>query len=192
VLTDKCWDMLLAEIRRGATVAISGAIDADDHWLPVKRSNLFGARAQTVPIAESEAITIGARQYLVRYDGEKMQRIEKAVMKGSPSRPIVQPYGLGRVVWSLLPLELGDSITAIAGFYRLALALSRIAPLFTATPRTPDVLILPSVFRDVVLYTFVSEAARDVRMTVTHLETRHRFNVLVPAGRTAMVFVNRR
>ena len=61
VLTDKCWDMLLAEIRRGATVAISGPIDADEHWLPVERSNLFGSRAQTVPIAESEAITIGAR-----------------------------------------------------------------------------------------------------------------------------------
>lgn len=191
VLTDKCWDMLLAEIRRGATVAISGPIDTDDHWLPVKRSNLFGSPAQTVPVAESEAITIGARQYSVRYEGDKMQRIEKAVVKGSSSRPIVQPYGLGRVIWSPLPLEVGDSLPAIAAFYRLALALARTAPIFTATPRTPDVLILPSVFRDVVLYTFVSEASRDVRLTVTHLETRHRFNVLVPAGRTAMVFVNR-
>jgi Cellulase (glycosyl hydrolase family 5) len=192
VLTDKCWDLLLAEIRRGATVAISGPIDTDDHWLPVKRSSLFGSLAQTVPIAESEAITIGARQYSVRYEGDKMQRIEKAVMKGSPSRTIVQPYGLGRVVWSPLPLELGDSFTAIAAFYRQALALARIAPIFKATPRTPEVLILPSVFRDVVLYTFISEASRDVGLTVTHLETRYSFNVLVPAGRTAMVFVDRR
>ena len=191
VLTDKCWDMLLAEIRRGAIVAISGPIDTDDHWLPVKRSNLFGAPAQTVPIAESEVITIGARQYSVRYEGDKMQRIEKVVVKGSSSRPIVQPYGLGRAVWSPLPLELGDSLPAIVAFYRLALALARTAPIFTATPRTPDVLILPSVFRDVVLYTFVSEASRDVRMTVTHLETKKSFNVLVPAGRTAMSFVNR-
>ncbi|HKY43273.1 MAG TPA: beta-galactosidase, partial [Pyrinomonadaceae bacterium] len=192
VLTDKCWDMVLAEIRRGATVAISGPIDTDDHWLPVQRSNLFGTPAQTVPIAESEAITIGAREYQVRYDGEKMQRIEKAVMKGTSSAPIVQPYGLGRVIWSPLPLELGDSLPAIAAFYRQALALARVGPGFTAIPRTSEVLILPSVFRDIVLYTFVSEASRDVRLTVTHLETRHRFNVLVPAGRTAMVFVNRK
>lgn len=191
VLTDKCWETLLAEIRRGATVAISGPIDDDDHWLPVERSNLFGARARTVPIAESEAITIGAREYVVRYDGEKMQRIEKALVAKSPARAIVQPYGLGRVVWSPLPLEVGDSMTAIVGFYRLALALARVAPVFTATPHTPAVLILPSVFRDFVLYTFVSEAARDSRMTVTHLETRKRFNVLVPAGRTAMVLIDR-
>ena len=191
VLTEKCWETLLAEIRRGATVAISGAIDTDEHWLPVERSNLFGAQAQTVPIAESEPITIGTRTHLVRYEGDKMQRIEKAVMKGEPARAIVQPYGLGRAVWSPLPLEVGDSMTAIAAFYRFALSLARVGPIFTATPRTPAVLILPSVFRDVVLYTFVSETNRDVRMTVTHLENRKRFNVLVPAGRTAMVFVDR-
>ena len=192
VLTDKCWDTLLAEIRRGATVAISGPIDTDDHWLPVERSNLFGSRALTVPIAESEAITIGAREYLVRYEGDKMQRMEKAVRANSPSRAIVQPYGLGRVVWSPIPLELGDSMTAIVAFYRMALALARVTPIFTAAPRTPAVLVLPSVFRDVVLYTFVSEAARDIRMTVTHVETKKSFNVVVPAGRTAMEFVNRK
>ena len=192
VLTEKCWETLLAEIRRGATVAISGPIDTDDHWLPVERSNLFGSPAQTVPIAESEAITIGAREYLVRYEGDKYQRIEKAVMPRTPGRPIMQPYGLGRVLWSTLPLELGDSMPAIAAFYRQALALARVAPIFTATPRTPEVLVLPSVFRDVVLYTFVSEAARDVRMTVTHLENKRRFNVMVASGRTTMVLVDRK
>jgi len=192
VLTKKCWETLLAEIRRGATVAISGPLDEDDHWLPVDRSNLFGAKVQTVPVAESETITIGAREYVVRYDGEKMQRIEKAVVAGSPARAIVQPYGLGRVVWSPLPVEVGDSMTAIVAFYRLALSLSRVAPVFTATPRTPAVLILPSVFRDVVLYTFISETDRDTRMTVTHLETKERFNVVVPAGRTKMVLIDRK
>jgi hypothetical protein len=191
VLTEKCWETLLGEIRRGATVAISGPIDEDDHWLPVERSNLFGVKAQTVPVAEAEAITIGSREYVVTYGGEKMQRIEKAVLKGSPARVIVQPYGLGRVVWSPLPLEVGDSTTAIAAFYRLALSLARVAPAFTATPRAPAVLILPAVFRDVVLYTFVSEIDRDVRMTVTHLETKERFNVLVPAARTKMVLIAR-
>jgi hypothetical protein len=191
VLTEKCWETLLAEIRRGATLAISGAIDTDDHWLPVERSNLFGAHAQTVPIAESEPIMIGTRTHLVRYEGDKMQRIEKAVVKGESARAIVQPYGLGRAVWSPLPLEVGDSMTAIAAFYKFALSLARVGPIFTATPSTPAVLILPSVFRDVVLYTFVSEIDRDVRMTVIHMENRKRFDVLVPAGRTAMVFVDR-
>ncbi len=59
VLTQKCWDSLLGEARRGATIAISGAIDADEHWLPVERTSLFGVPVETVSVAESEAIVIG-------------------------------------------------------------------------------------------------------------------------------------
>ena len=95
-------------------------------------------------------------------------------------------------MWSPLPLELGDSMPALAEFYRTALTQARISPLFTAVPQTPAVLILPSVFRDVVLYTFVSEISRDTRMQVTHVESRTRFNVTVPAQRTAMVLIDRK
>lgn len=192
VLTEKCWDALLAKGRQGATVAISGVIDSDDHWLPVLRSNLFAVAAETEPVSQSEVITIGAREYLVRYEGEKIQRIEKAKIKNSSAVPRVQPYGLGRFVWSPLPLELGDSMTALAAFYRLALAQARIKPVFTATPRTPAVLVLPSVFRDVVLYTFISETDRNMVLQVTDLPSRARISVSVPAGQTAMVIIDRR
>jgi len=40
-----------------------------------------------------------------------------------------------------------------------------------------------------VLYTFVSEIDRDTRLTVTDLRSKRRFNVLVPAERTAMVLI---
>jgi hypothetical protein len=178
-LTKECWKALMLEAHGGATVAVSGAVEKE-------------LESEIVPVAQSEFITIGTREYEVRYDGEKMQRIEKAVVKGSPVRPIIESWGSGRFVWSPLPLELGDSMAALVAFYKLALAQAHVAPIFTATPRTPAVLILPSVFRDVVLYTFVSETDRDTHVTVTHLETRKRFNVRVPAGRTAMVFVDRK
>jgi hypothetical protein len=83
-------------------------------------------------------------------------------------------------------------MAALVAFYRLALADARIAPIFTAIPRTPAVLILPSLFRDVVLYTFVSEIDRDTRIQITHLESRTRFSALVPAQRTAMVLLERK
>lgn len=194
VLTEKCWETLLAAAKQGATVAISGVIDADDHWLPVERSKIFGSPVEIEPVSESEAITIAAREYAVRYDGEKMQRIEKAVVRGSrsPVRPVVLAYGTGRLVWSPLPLEVGDSMAALVAFYKLALAQARVAPIFSVLPDTPSVLVLPSVFRDVVLYTFVSETDRNTQMEVTHLETRTRFQVTAPAERTSMVLLNRR
>jgi hypothetical protein len=191
VLTQKCWDTLVARARSGATVAVSGVIDADEHWLPVERSGLFGA-TDLEPVAQTENFSINGKDYLTRFEGEKIQRIEKSVVKGRKAEPLLKNYGTGKLIWSPLPLELGDSMEALVAFYRTGLAQARVDPVFSATPRTPSVLILPSVFRNVVLYTFVSEIDRDTTMQVTHSETRTRFPVSVPAGRTAMVIVDRR
>ena len=188
VLTKKCWDAFVWEASKGATIAITGPINRDEHWLPVAR--IDGIDAQTVPVAETELIAID-RRHLVRYDGEKMQRLEKTVVE-APASPRVFRFGSGRMLWCHLPLELGDSMEALSAFYNFALQMAGVAPIFTATPRTPAVLILPSVFRDVVLYTFVSETDRDTPMQVTHLESRTRFNVSVAAGRTAMVLLERK
>jgi hypothetical protein len=190
-LTQKCWDALVERVKRGVTVAVSGMIDADEHWLPVERSSLFGA-TDLEPVAQSETIEIGGRDYLLRFEGEKIQRIEKSVIKNQKQEALWKSFGSGKLIWSPLPLELGDSMEALVAFYRMALAQARVAPIFSATPRTPSVMILPSVFRDVVLYTFVSEIDRDTTMQVTHSETRTRFSVSVPAGRTAMAILDRR
>ena len=128
---------------------------------------------------------------LVRYEGEKMQRIEKAVVE-KPVRPLVYEYeNGGKIVWSTLPLELGDSMPALVAFYRFALAEAGVKPIFTASPQTPGVLIMPTVCGDFVLYTFVSEIDRDTQMQLTHLQSRTRFPISIPAQRTAMVLLER-
>ena len=190
VLTQKCWDALLAAAKAGATVAISGVIDEDDHGLPVERSKLFEAAVTNAPVSQSETIAIGAENFVIRYEGEKMQRLEKAVARSRA--PFSIAYGSGHLVWSPLPLELGDSMAALTAFYKLALAQARVAPLFKADPYSPSVLVIPSLFRDVALYTFISETDQDTSMQVTHLETPVSFPVKVPAGRSAIVVLNRK
>lgn len=191
VFSQQSWLALVEQIGRGITVVLSGAMDLDG--LPASR--LSTRPVKNLPVAESETITISGRDYLVRYEGEKMQRLEKTVDRSSLSLP-VQPfnvaYDVGRLVWSPLPLELGDSMAALVAFYNLALSATRISPIFSAVPRSPAVLILPSLFRDVVLYTFISETDRDTQMQVTHLESRTPFPVSVPAQRTAMVLLERK
>jgi hypothetical protein len=173
-LTEECWGALLDRVKRGATVAITGVIDqVDEPWLPVQ---------------QTESLAIGGRDYSVRFEGEKIQRIEKAGF----TRTTQTTNQLGTLIRSPLPLELGDSMEALLAFYRMAMTRARVAPIFTATPKTPAVLVLPSVFREVVLYTFVSETNRDTRLQVTDRASRKRFSLTVPAGRTAMVIINRR
>ena len=190
VLTDKCWEALLAAGRRGATVAISGVIDADDHGLPVERSKLFNADANIESVSQSEEVSIGGQSFTTGYEGKKIQRIEKSVLPGN--RILFQPYGLGHFIWSPLPLELGDSMPALVAFYKHALTQSGISPVFHASPHLPSVLVLPSLFRDVVLYTFISESDQDKVIRLTHLETNTRVDVGVGAGRTAMVLLDRK
>src|SRR5262249_15954027 len=96
VLTQKCWEALVAHAARGVTVVISGVFDADEHWLPVasRYASIFDRAAGTEPVSESESILIGTTNHLVRYEGEKMQRIEKAAMKTKgPAQVLVRSHG---------------------------------------------------------------------------------------------------
>ena len=190
VLTENCWNALMTRAKQGATVVVSGVTNGDE---------------QSEPVQQTESFALGGKNYLVRFEGEKIQRVEKVAIftdrrpraaaranSRSETNVTVKTVGTGSFVRSALPLELGDSMEALVAFYRLALDQARVKPIFNVTPRTPAVLVLPAVFRDVVLYTFVSEWERDATMTLTDSATRKRFSVTIPAGRTATLIIDRR
>jgi hypothetical protein len=194
LLTENCWQALVAHANRGATVVISGVLDTDEHWQSVasRYTDIFGLAADTEPVSESEFILIGNREHLVRYEGEKIQRVEKAVLKTKgPARVIVQPHGKGSFVWSPLPLEAGNSMDALVAFYRFALARANVVSAFTVSPDTPSLLVLPSIFEKHALFTLVSETDRDTPVTLVHRGTKTRLSVMVPAGRTTFVLLDR-
>ena len=83
-------------------------------------------------------------------------------------------------------------MAAIKAFYQLALAQARISPAFTVLPNTPSVVIIPARFRDVLVYTFVSESDVDTRLRFFHRTPQNRLRVTLPAGRTNMVLLDRK
>lgn len=193
VLTGKCWDALLARARSGATVVITGAVDADEHWVPRDRLKSFGWAVQTEPVSQSEFIFIGGRQYHTRYEGEKIQRIEKGVVRHSrTSRVLLRPVGQGGFIWSPLPLEVGESFGPLVALYRFALKQAGVSPLFRVDPDTPSILVLPSLFAEDTLYTFVSESDRDTQIRFRDMETRTQLALTVPAQRAVLVLIDRK
>lgn len=173
VLNEKCWDELMQRADHGATVVVSGALQPGE---------------KTLPVQPTESFAVNGKDHLVRFEGEKIQRIEKA---GSKNRIERKSYGTGKLIRCSLPLELGDSMEALVAFYRFAMEQAHVAPIFEVTPSTPAVLVLASVFREVVLYTFVSEIDRDSNLQLTDLPTRKSFSVNVPAGRTSLLLIDR-
>lgn len=198
VLTDSCWQALLSAANRGATIAMSGVIDEDEYWRRVERARHFGWTTTTEPVLDSEMIRIGLREMVVRFEGDKLQRIEKAVVRNAtsqgaaPARVLVARHGQGLVIWSPLPLELADSVTAATEFYQLALSQALISPVFTVLPNVPSVLVIPTQFRDTFMYTFVSETGEDSKLQLLHRATNSRVPVTVRAGRTATVLLDRK
>lgn len=192
-LQQQCWEALLSQVERGSTLVVTGVFDADAHWRPVARGKALGWESTIEPVGQSEFIRIGETEHHVRYAGEKIQRVEKALVRGEGTALTkVRPMGRGRIIWSALPLELGETLEPVVALYRLALAQAGLRPAFTAQAATPELLIRTTLFADATLYTFVSETERDTDVRLQHTETLTNFSLTVPARRTALVMLESR
>ena len=192
VLTDQAWDELLEIVERGATLLLTGAIDANEHWLKRPRLKQLGIDACTRPVAQDESVIIGRKEYRLCYRGEKLQRLEKSVVKEGeiPALSIIR-RGKGKILWSPLPVENSDTSDTAAALYRYALKEAGVESTCEVEQQIPSVLIAPMVFNEAVLYTLVSECDRDTEAKWTHRESNTPMSITVCAQRTALVFVHR-
>ena len=186
------WGAVLAAVEQGSTLLVSGHFDRDEHGLPTGRMAALGIECTAAPVAAEETALVDGTMYRVSYRGEKMQRIEKAVVApGSSAGPVIV-RGNGKIIWSHLPLELSDEREPLVSFCRAALRESRLRTAFTAENAGPSsLLVLPLLFGASALYVLVSEGDSAETAELTHEETGFSFSVDVAAGGTAMVLVSR-
>ena len=191
VLQETCWSKLISLADSGSTVLITGVFDADANWRPADRTRALNWESTIVPVAQSEFVRIGDAEHHVRYAGEKIQRVEKAVLAGEvTAHTKVKPLGKGYFIWCPLPLELGQSLEPVVSFYRQGLAQSGLKPSFTTQLETPEVLIRTTRFENAVFYTFVSETERDTEVRLQDRDTQTKFSLVVRGRRTALVMID--
>ena len=189
----KAWETLLKLVDAGSTLVFSGVIEADEHWLAVPRMNELGVEVSVGPIAQEERLSIEGTEYRVSYRGDKLQRIEKAIVDRMKIPSVMTlPHGKGSILWSPLPLEVSDLIDPTVALYNFALRTANVSPVFAVEKADPSILILPTLFADSIMYTFVSECDRDMNVVVSDTQTKAELNVDVPAQRTAVLFLDRR
>jgi hypothetical protein len=200
----QCWEALLARADKGATVVITGPVDLDDHYLPTERLKTLNLQATRGPVMDYEFVAWENREVAARFGGEKLQRLEKNTVNGEGTARIhVIPRGAGRIVWCPVPLEANDENEPVAAFYRYALKLAGVAPIFTTfrpNPKineagafvNPSVLARPTLFAEAALYAFVSETDRDTELSIRHNEADKSFNIKIPAQRAALFFIDRK
>jgi hypothetical protein len=191
--TDAAWNVLLAAVRNGATLLVTGAIDRDEHWIPVNRSRELGLRAAIAPVAQDEALRIDGVDMQASFHGDAFQRVEKEIVDDEEVAGVhLVPLGKGKVIWCPLPLETESESGPVAALYRYALKQAGVRPVFSLDHADPSGLIRPSVFAGSVLYTLINESGQHKQINFTHLENGARISVPLPPQRAAHVIVDRR
>ncbi|HTK37082.1 MAG TPA: cellulase family glycosylhydrolase [Pyrinomonadaceae bacterium] len=192
VLTGDAWHDLVELARKGSVVAVTGCL-GDDEYLIAKRCHIdlgLNAAVSAKPVSQTETVMIGGKQFRVRFAGEKIQRVEKADV--ADNKIVSAKIGSGQIVWCPVPLELGENIEPVAAFYDLVLSQAGLAPTFSLADDNPAILVRPTEFADAVLYTIVSESGRDENVKLTHLPTKTVTDFRLPAGRTNLMFIDKR
>jgi hypothetical protein len=193
VLTELAWQQLLELTEKGATLLVTGPIDFDEHWLPAPRLQHFGVSTSLRPVAQEEELDVDGAFMRLSFRGEKMQRIETAVIDGSSFPRIIDvAVGRGSLIWSTLPVELAEQIEPTVALYRHALSQAGVDSLFSVSEPNPGVLIYTTVLTETVLYTIVSELGLPADVEFTHTETDTRIEVTLPPGRAGLVLLSRR
>ena len=100
--------------------------------------------------------------------------------------------GKGAILWSPVPVELSDDAQASAALYAFALERAGVTREFGAAGQPdPALLVRPIVFEKAVLYTLVNESGRERTADLKTGNAAATLAVAVPAGRAALVFVDR-
>jgi len=171
--------------------------DADEHFLPTGRGAALGLTLSSRPVSQEEFLSFNGKEYRLSYRGDKIQRLEVALVQGVSPSPEgthslqVIPRGKGKILWSPLPVELSDPPQANIDLYDVAVKTSGITLPFTVEKVNPSLLILPLIFKSSVLLTLVSETDRDNEVRLTASESGSKLAVKLPAQRTAFILFRR-
>lgn len=189
VLRAEAWEALLAEVRAGATLLVTGRFDLDEHFRPT-------GRHQAVGIDYAPRI-LSAREHPVRwpggegravFSGDALHFLDRAALPGGEAF-VRRPVGDGQILFFGLPLEMGDDTGLLGRVYRWALRESGVTPLFTAGDLDPAVLVCPTPMEDATLYVLTSESAASREARFRDAASGVELAVTLPPGRAAALLV---
>jgi hypothetical protein len=162
VLTQTCWETLLAKVEAGATLLLTGLIDADEYDRPVARLASLGLKTEVRPVSRVEYVNNILKEgefQAAFFPGNAIQKIDKAVIPGDWAATChVAPYGKGRIHYCPLPLELAEDTERLHWFYK-ATAKLHIDRLRIGRN---SLLSRDIEFADHLLYLLINEASTDI------------------------------
>jgi hypothetical protein len=190
VLTPTAWDTILAKVRDGATLLITGPFDGDAHFLSTNRQNAVGlAYAQGLLSLREDYVKWPGGAAQLTFPGDKITYLTRAVLPDGTSWA-ERAIGKGRILFVALPIELNNNLQAIGDVYRYAMKVAGIRSVYSTTVQDPGILICPTRFLHATLYVLTSESGKRADLSFQDLASGKQFSGYLDPGRAALLLVS--
>ena len=205
ILKEACWQEVLKRVRAGATLLLSGYLEADEYWRKMSRMATLGIEQKAAPITHEEYLTLCwtsqpvAWRIAMPLHADGIPKIEKAVaLDGTALMGSAIACGQGRILFSPVPVELAMAEEHTEAVYRLAAECAGLncGKREEFVDGGPGLLIRAVEFADSALFILVNES--DVEQTAKLRGVMLRANpswetpVSVPVNGARLVFLNSR
>ncbi len=190
VLRDATWQRLMAYVDNGGNLLLTGPAERDEHWEPENRLRQIGVDAATATLDyRNTTIDTGSGSIEVSFGSAAQRALETLVLPGGRSYMEVK-HGKGTVFIVASPVELAESPESVAAVYSHVLSRIGIAPEFEAAHLAPGVLVRTEIWKNSVLYLFVSESSRNEDIEIRDKLTGANLKLTLPASRTKLMLLD--
>jgi hypothetical protein len=192
VFDQHAWEAILAKVRDGATLLISGRIDDDAHFHSTSRLRDLGldAHAGLLTTRENRLEWPEGKTWL-SFSGDKTTYLERTFFPEGRTFES-KSLGKGKILFVALPLELNDNLKAIGEVYTYALHQAGVDPVYTTDVADPGMLICPTVWKDATLYVLTSESSSSTLLRFHDVASGGDFSTRLDPGRAALVLISHR
>jgi len=157
-LSEPAWQAILAKVRDGATLLVTGSFDNDEHFHATERASQLGVDLHDTFLTRREnPISWPGGKGLLSYSGEKTTFLEQTLLPHAQTF-LEKALGTGRVLVVTLPLELNDNLKVVGDVYRYALQCAKVTETYSTLTSDPGMLICPTEFEHATLYVLTSES----------------------------------
>jgi hypothetical protein len=192
VLSQDAWDLLMERVRAGATLLISGRVDADDHWVPVpKRTNWWNVKYEPADLTTREVeVNFPGGTVHLSYSGDKTTYAQRGQLSNGKTFDEIS-LGKGEILYFTFPIELADQLDGIAKIYKYASEQAGVDPSYSTSCSDPGILICPTELYNGTLYVFTSESANSSPFEFHDNLSGKRFMVHLEPGRAGLMLVDK-
>jgi len=187
-LASSAWEDILAKVRNGSVLLVTGPFDRDAHFHPAGRRGEIGLPYEDAMLTIREsAFRWPEGEARLTFSGDRTLFLDRAALPGNATWA-EQNVGKGKILFSALPLELNDNLEAISNVYRYALKVAGVTPTYTAAVNDPGILICPTQFPHATLYVLTSEST-EREVSFRDQKSNKEFSGHLDPGRAALLLV---